>query len=294
MKKLKKILLYAAIFTLLIGVVFFAAGNDIWKAHLANEDGILYLENGAFTRSIVEFTKSSSYNVYPEKPLYNTGNSYYRQKMYSRAHEFYQKAIESNIRTTEAYFNDGCALFAWGKEELDPDFCKTERTLALWKEAEESFLLAVEFSDKGSSFQEDTYTNIESVRSSIAYVEKKHRENEQLCQKKEDEKQNQNEERENSGQQDEEQEEQDDQNNDTNDDETSDKEDEEEQNREENKNAINTKQEQEKQRKQQRKIEVQTKTAELKKRKTPSYFRQTKEQQLRPAEPDTYDHEVWW
>lgn len=67
--------------------------------------------------ALVEFEKGLSYMPDHARLLYESGNCYMNFKDYNTAIDFYTKAIESNPKYDDAYFNRGQCWFYLNKKD---------------------------------------------------------------------------------------------------------------------------------------------------------------------------------
>ena len=99
-------------------VLFFLIINcEYYKAYKYNEEGIKELNETKLEDSKTSFYKSISYSYKSYIPTYNIGNTLLQEDDFPAAHEKFQEAIEANPEFKEALYNDGQALYFWGKKK---------------------------------------------------------------------------------------------------------------------------------------------------------------------------------
>ncbi|MBE7440731.1 MAG: VWA domain-containing protein [Spirochaetales bacterium] len=115
--------------------LFLSCQWNLWKAHLYNEEGIVFFHSSAMENAGESFLKSQSLGVRSEVPLYNEARVEREKGNYSQAHDLYQKAMQLEGDFAAALFNDGVLLYEWGQKEKDPAMCHLQRTRELWEAA---------------------------------------------------------------------------------------------------------------------------------------------------------------
>jgi len=152
------------------------------QADRFNENGLDSQDEGKTKDARALFEKSAAENFRRQIPLYNLANGYFMEKDYTAAHDYYQKAIETAPTLEEAWFNDGHALYEWGRTELGRgslegqdgktvedaggktaedaekaclEKCKTERTEKLWLGAIERFEKAAGLTKEDSPIHQE-------------------------------------------------------------------------------------------------------------------------------------------
>ena len=164
------------------GILLLAGcSHPLWQAHRFNEEGIGKYENKAFPPARTAFEKSISYNMKTEIPRYNLAGVYFAERNFPLAHRHYAMALEAEPLFSEALYNDGHALFSWGRGELDKDFCSIERTLELWKQAGGRFAEVMKLAGAGSVLGTQSELNLDSIHRQTEMVKAKHEENREKC-----------------------------------------------------------------------------------------------------------------
>jgi Ca-activated chloride channel family protein len=159
-----------------------------------NEDGLDFQEEGKTKDARGLFEKSAAENFRREIPIYNLARNHFMEKDYAAAHDYYQKAIEIAPALEEAWFNDGHALYEWGRIELGRgalegqdgktvedaggktpedaekaclEKCGTERTEKLWLSAIDRFEKAAGLSKKDTALHEEATKNAAYIKGQI-------------------------------------------------------------------------------------------------------------------------------
>jgi tetratricopeptide (TPR) repeat protein len=103
------------------------------RAHVENELGIAADEVLQHEQARRHYRRAIGFGLRGEIPTYNLARSRTLAGDWSAAHDLYQRALALDPGLTEAVYNDGYALFAWGLAERDPRGCQLERTRQLWE-----------------------------------------------------------------------------------------------------------------------------------------------------------------
>lgn len=119
----------------LLSLTFFQCSGSACKAHAANEHGITMEGLHARKKSRLAFEESAAFHYREEIPLFNLGNTTLSDGDASAAHDAYQRALLMRPDFPEALYNDGHALYEWGRKEIDPLGCNLERVKKLWEES---------------------------------------------------------------------------------------------------------------------------------------------------------------
>lgn len=141
-------------------------------AHQANEEGIGLDTEGRHDDARVHYQRSIGVGVLPEIPTYNLARSLTLAGDYTEAHDLYQETLELRPDLVEAHFNDGVALFLWGRSARDPGDCDLERTRELWQAARGRFADAAELAEPGSSLAGGARSNLRFVGAELEAVER--------------------------------------------------------------------------------------------------------------------------
>ena len=163
---LKKI--FSIPFFFLSSLVF--VNCEYYKAYKYNEQGIQELNETKLSDSRTSFHKSISYSYKSYIPTYNIGNTLMQEDDLPAAHEKFQQAIEANPEFKEALYNDGQALYLWGKKELSPDTCNIERARVLWEQAINRFKETAELSNAGD-YRKPSLDNANFISDEISKLE---------------------------------------------------------------------------------------------------------------------------
>ncbi|HMB52511.1 MAG TPA: hypothetical protein VKU40_04300, partial [Thermoanaerobaculia bacterium] len=102
------------------------------RAHDENELGIAADQVLQHEQARRHYRRAIGFGVHGEIPTYNLARSRSLAGDWSAAHDLYQQALALDPGLTEAVYNDGYALYAWGLAERDPRGCQLERTHELW------------------------------------------------------------------------------------------------------------------------------------------------------------------
>ncbi len=97
------------------------------KADRYNESGRKKGAEGSQEEARLNYGKSVLYGFRAYIPEYNTGVSYFQEKDYDKAHEYFQKAVEQKPDFQEALYNDGISLYRLGLNELKEEICNLKR-----------------------------------------------------------------------------------------------------------------------------------------------------------------------
>ncbi len=173
-------------------VLIFAVScnHPLWLSHKLNEAGIKKYKGGRYGEARSLFEKSAAYKFRENIPLYNLANNYYLEKDYPTAHKYFEKAISVKANFPEAFYNDGCALYDWGRGELDKNFCKIKRTLLLWEKSIGRFRRVIDMKGLRSSIGTEAELNINYIREQMDFIKIKNEENRELCRKNRSENKN--------------------------------------------------------------------------------------------------------
>ena len=163
---LKKI--FSIPFLFLSSLIF--VNCEYYKAYKYNEQGIQELNETKLSDSRTSFHKSISYSYKSYIPIYNIGNTLMQEDDLPAAHEKFQQAIEANPEFKEALYNDGQALFLWGKKELSPDTCNIERARVLWEQAINRFKETAELTSVGE-YKKPSLDNANFIANEISKLE---------------------------------------------------------------------------------------------------------------------------
>ncbi|MCB1191152.1 MAG: VWA domain-containing protein [Leptospiraceae bacterium] len=147
------------------------------KANRHNEKGITQLNSHKLEMANLSFEKSSAYQFREYIPIYNSGNVSMEKKEYGLSHEYYQKAIEIESNFPEAYYNDGYALFEWGRSELLSSDCKNERVKKLWEQSVFQFGEAINLTSLEKELHKQAIENQKFVEDELAKCEKENSQN---------------------------------------------------------------------------------------------------------------------
>ncbi|MBK8398198.1 MAG: hypothetical protein IPL26_23530 [Leptospiraceae bacterium] len=152
-------------------VLFFLIINcEYYKAYKYNEEGIKELNETKLEDSKTSFYKSISYSYKSYIPTYNIGYTLLQQDDLPAAHEKFQQAIEANPEFKEALYNDGQTLYLWGKKEVNPDSCNTERAKLLWEQAMLRFNETAELTNAGD-YKKPSLANIKFIQNEISKLD---------------------------------------------------------------------------------------------------------------------------
>jgi hypothetical protein len=143
---------------------------EYYKAYKYNEQGIQELNETKLSDSRTSFHKSISYSYKSYIPTYNIGNTLMQEDDLPAAHEKFQQAIEANPEFKEALYNDGQALFLWGKKELSPETCNIERARVLWEQAINRFKETAELTNVGD-YKRPSLDNANFIANEISKLE---------------------------------------------------------------------------------------------------------------------------
>ncbi|MBP9884741.1 MAG: hypothetical protein KBF93_00495 [Leptospiraceae bacterium] len=152
-------------------VLFFLIINcEYYKAYKYNEEGIKELNETKLEDSKTSFYKSISYSYKSYIPTYNIGNTLLQEDDFPAAHEKFQEAIEANPEFKEALYNDGQALYFWGKKEVNPETCNTERAKVLWEQAANRFKETADLQNAGD-YRKPSLDNAKFIESEITKLD---------------------------------------------------------------------------------------------------------------------------
>ena len=143
---------------------------EYYKAYKYNVQGIQELNETKLSDSRTSFHKSISYSYKSYIPTYNIGNTLMQEDDLPAAHEKFQQAIEANPEFKEALYNDGQALFLWGKKELSPETCNIERARVLWEQAINRFKETAELTNVGD-YKRPSLDNANFIANEISKLE---------------------------------------------------------------------------------------------------------------------------
>lgn len=166
---------------LTIIVLSFLNRSELWRAHRTNEKGIDQYRLKNYSSAEKEFTKSITFKIREEIPLFNLANSYQKAKSYSKAHEYYDKAISVKADYPDVYYNDALNFYYWALSELDTNYCSIERPLSLLNEAQKQLKMCVEFAGEKSRLGIQSSELVEFIGKQALTIEEKHKQNEELC-----------------------------------------------------------------------------------------------------------------
>lgn len=158
-----------------------ACDTSIIRAHSLNEDGIELFQKKEYSSARKMFEESIGFSIREYIPAYNLARCYYEEKDFSAAHQEYERAIELRPNYTEAYFNDGHALYQWGLQEIDPDFCTIDRGIELLQKAADRFQTVIDLSRTISFIHRNAVKNKEFIVEQIVLIKQKHEENKVKC-----------------------------------------------------------------------------------------------------------------
>ena len=111
----------------ILSLIYVSCTPPIEKAEKHYEMGIKINYNNDPKGALVEFEKGLKYMPDHERLLYESGNCYMNFKDYHRAIDFYTKAIESNPKYADAFFNRGQCWFYLNERD---------KSCSDWKEAQ--------------------------------------------------------------------------------------------------------------------------------------------------------------
>ncbi|MBP7280028.1 MAG: hypothetical protein KBA66_00530 [Leptospiraceae bacterium] len=152
-------------------VLFFLIINcEYYKAYKHNEEGIKEFNETKLEDSKTSFHKSISYSYKSYIPTYNIGNALLQEDDLPAAHEKFQEAIEANPEFKEALYNDGQALYFWGKKEVNPETCNTERAKVLWEQAVNRFKETASLQNAGD-YRKPSLDNAKFIESEISKLD---------------------------------------------------------------------------------------------------------------------------
>ena len=143
---------------------------EYYKAYKYNEQGIQEFNETKLSDSRTSFHKSISYSYKSYIPTYNIGNTLMQEDDLPAAHEKFQQAIEANPEFKEALYNDGQALYLWGKKELSPNTCNIERARVLWEQAINRFKETAELANAGD-YKKPSLDNANFISDEISKLE---------------------------------------------------------------------------------------------------------------------------
>ncbi len=157
----------------LLAVTFLQCSGSACKAHAANENGITLDQFQARKKARLNFEESTAFHYREEIPLHNLGNTTLADGDASAAHDAYQRALVMHPEFPEALFNDGHALYEWGRKEIDPLGCNLERVKKLWEDSAGRFEAAEKAAARNAPREDDALgrkaaENAERVRNQIA------------------------------------------------------------------------------------------------------------------------------
>ncbi len=156
-------------------------GNPVWLAHSFNEKGISRYEKREYNTASGYFEKSRAQKFREEIPVYNLGNNYYMQRDFTRAHDYYERAIVLKPDMVEALFNDGHSLYMWGRSRLDKNFCHIKRTLELWEKSRNRFGDVLETGGPVSEYRVKSEVISDFIDRQMEFIKARHEENKELC-----------------------------------------------------------------------------------------------------------------
>ncbi len=144
--------------------------SPIQQAHHANEQGIVEDDLRRFSAARYAFERSIGFDHQAQIPAYNLARTLTRAGTYSEAHEAYQRALTIDPDLAAAYFNDGIALYLWGRDERDPRDCDLERTQDLWLAARDRFQEVLERTDPADELAADAGDNRRAMLDRLAEI----------------------------------------------------------------------------------------------------------------------------
>lgn len=148
--KIKILITTAAIF--LLYIIYSIINNSHYaKANKFNAKGIFDSKND-FAESDLDFKKAISYKFREHIPLTNLGINSIRNRDFSLAHDYFEKALREKKDYIPAKYNDAIALFEWGKDEYNPEKCNIGRVMIFWNQSQSKFQ---EIANADVSFQFD-------------------------------------------------------------------------------------------------------------------------------------------
>jgi len=151
-------------------IILFFLNCEYYKAYKYNEEGIKELNETKLEDSKTSFHKSISYSYKSYIPTYNIGIALLQEDDLPAAHEKFQEAIEANPEFKEALYNDGQALYFWGKKEVNPETCNTERAKVLWEQAANRFKETADLQNAGD-YRKPSLDNAKFIESEIAKLD---------------------------------------------------------------------------------------------------------------------------
>lgn len=113
--------------SILLSSIFTSCTSSVEKAEEHYEIGKKIFYNNDPRGALVEFEKGLEYVPDHARLLYESGNCYMNFKDYHKAIELYTKAIDSNPKYANAYFNRGQSWFYLNDRE---------KSCADWNEAQ--------------------------------------------------------------------------------------------------------------------------------------------------------------
>lgn len=117
--------------------------TESWRAaHRLNEQGRSEVRAELWEDAALSFEQSAALQVRPHIPTRNLALVRHAQARRAEAHELLERAMVLEPAFTQARYDDGVVLYAWGASELDVEGCQLERTRELWTLAESRFAQA--------------------------------------------------------------------------------------------------------------------------------------------------------
>lgn len=114
-------------YSILLSLLFISCTPPQEKAEEHFEKGMKIFYNNDPRGALVEYEKGLEYMPDHDRLLYHSGNCYMNFKDYTTAIEFYNKAIKSNPKYADAYFNRGqCYFYLNDRDRSCADWLKAD------------------------------------------------------------------------------------------------------------------------------------------------------------------------
>ncbi len=166
----------------ILGAVILAGcSHPVWLSHRFNEKGISRYQKKEYDNAAGFFEKSIAQKFREEIPVCNLGNNYYMQGNFTRAHNYYERAIVLKPDMVEALFNDGHSLYMWGRSRLDKNFCNINQTLELWEKSRNRFGDVTETVGTAGEYGVKSEVLMDFITEQMEFIRIKHRENREIC-----------------------------------------------------------------------------------------------------------------
>lgn len=149
--------------------------NSLHRAHIRNEQGIVLYHLRQYSMARQEFEASAGFTVREEVPTFNLAKNHAANEDFAEAHNVYQRAMELNPDLVEALYNDGHALYEWGRKELRLEKgkeCQQSRTIELWKQSLQRFVRTREMAPEGSKLSAQASSNIDFLAKQLGLLAK--------------------------------------------------------------------------------------------------------------------------